>query len=124
MKVNVELKRIDVLENEESIVASGKAILENDTLKYKESQEDAIHIVKFTDECITLERKSDVSSYTTLYFNKKGETIVKSLYGDMKMVSKLHTCKKSAKKWEIEYSLYLREEEISRQKLIWTMKCE
>ena len=38
MKVRIQLKQINLLENEEKIIADGNAILENNHLKYKEKE--------------------------------------------------------------------------------------
>lgn len=122
MKVIVQLQRIDLLENDSKIIAKGNAILENNTLKYKELEEDAIHIVKFDKECIILERKCEVASCTTLYPLKQGKTIVQSIYGDMEMDTKTHSYSKDEQIWSVEYSIYTNGEEISRQKLIWTIQ--
>ena len=53
MKVRIQLKQINLLENEEKIIADGNAILENNHLKYKEKDENALHFVTFEEDELT-----------------------------------------------------------------------
>ena len=62
MKVRIQLKQINLLENEEKIIADGNAILENNHLKYKEKDENALHFVTFEEDEVTLERKCKIWS--------------------------------------------------------------
>ena len=122
MRVRIQLKQINLLEHEEKIIADGNAILENNHLKYKEKDENALHFVTFEDDVITLERKCDISSITVLKNGKYGHSTVKSPYGDMEMKTKTHKVLKSESLWAVEYSVLSENEEILRQRLEWSIQ--
>ncbi len=122
MKVRIQLKQINLLENEEKIIADGNAILENNHLKYKEKDENALHFVTFEEDEVTLERKCDISSTTVLKNGKFGHSTIKSPYGDMEMKTKTHKVVKSESLWAVEYSVICKNEEILRQRLEWNIQ--
>ena len=122
MKVRIQLKQINLLENEEKIIADGNAILENNHLKYKEKDENALHFVTFEEDEVTLERKCDISSITVLKNVKFGYSTIKSPYGDMEMKTKTHKVVKSESLWAVEYSVICENEEILRQRLEWNIQ--
>ena len=120
MKVRIQLKQINLLENEKKIIADGNAILENNHLKYKEKDENALHFVTFEEDVVTLERKCDISSITVLKNGKFGHSTIKSPYGDMEMKTK--KVLKSESLWAVEYSVISENEEVLRQRLEWSIQ--
>ena len=99
-----------------------KQILENNHLKYKEKDENALHFVTFEEDEVTLERKCDISSTTVLKNGKFGHSTIKSPYGDMEMKTKTHKVVKNESLWAVEYSVICENEEILRQRLEWNIQ--
>lgn len=119
MKVQVKLIQYDLSSREEKLIADGNAIKDRNTLKYKESQEDALHFVTFDEDSVILERKCEISSRTVLMRNGYGKAVVSSPYGDMEMETKTFLIEQNDDEWIVEYGIFSENNEIFRQRLVW-----
>lgn len=119
MKVYFTFIQHDLLANETKIVAEGIGLLNGDFLIYQEEETKAKHRITFNSEGVVLERKSEVSSRTTLPSNKEGECVVDSPYGKMQFVARLHSSKKIDSHWKVHYSIYSEKEKITEMELEW-----
>lgn len=122
MRVKVTLMQYNLTDHEEKMIADGSAILEKNTLKYKELEEDALHFVKFEDDTVTLERRCEISSVTVLNKDAPGKAIVKSPFGDMDLQTKTTRIEKKYDEWIVEYGIFSENNEIFQQRLVWKIK--
>lgn len=122
MRVNVVVTQFDFEGHAETIIAEGAAILENNTLKYKEDKENAFHFVKFEEDSVCLERRCEISSETLLYKDAWGTSVVKSPYGDMHLKTKATFISKKKDEWIAEYKLFSENNEIFHTRLVWKIQ--
>ena len=118
MRVKVILEATDLNTGEKKVLADGPAILNGDELLYTEKDTNARHKITFSDEVI-IERKAEISSRTVIREGKRGESVVSSEFGDMKMLTegKMKTHSKTA--WLVEYLVISENETVLRQRLEW-----
>lgn len=119
MKVNVRLRQIDRLGNEEKILADTGGLQNGNRILYPESK-GVTHTVTFTEDEIILERKADVISRTVL--SKKGgrgTSIVDSEYGRLEFETKLNRYETDEAFRLVEYQVLSQGETVLDQILIW-----
>lgn len=118
MKVFVTLKAFDLIKGNEKILAEGPAILNDNTLLYKEPETNAKHKITFQDDII-IERKADVHSITRLEKNGQGSAIVESPYGVMTLEAECISLSKQNYCWLAEYRILSGNDVILHQRLEW-----
>ena len=119
MRVDIQLRREDVLTGEEEIIFEGPAILNHDRLVYFEERGGAKQTVTFEEGKIVLERVAEISSRTVLRTEGTGSSRVDSPYGIMSLDTVLRSFDKDEDRWMVEYQVLSGNEPVTDQRLIW-----
>ncbi len=121
MIVNVEVKRFDLLEHKNEVLAKGKGILKGDFLSYFEESEERRfkHEVMFQKDHCVLKRFGDVVSILELHKNGESVAKVDSEYGLMQLRAKVVSLVKCEDRWLVHYRIYDGERIVVEQRLEW-----
>ncbi len=124
MEIRVKAYSKDFINNEKMLIKDGVAYLFDDNhLSYLEGLEDigVRHEIILNDDEVILKRSGDFQSVTSLKLNEYRESVVKSIYGDLRFDSFLKKCEKSDDKWCIEYMLFNGEDLITHVEIVWEL---
>ena len=124
MKVRVKAYSKDFINNEKMIIKDGIAYLFNDNhLSYLEDLGDigVRHEIVLNNDEVMLKRSGNFQSVTSLKLNEYRESIVKSMYGELRFDSFLKKIEKSDDKWCIEYMLFNDKDLITHVEIVWEL---
>ncbi len=123
MKIWVQLIRKDLLEKTEEILADCNAIYKDQTLIYKEKDDDkSLHEIHWKEDEILILRKSEFK--TEVHLNKIGKGIAKvhSQFGVMELETNLIQYDQNDDRWMIEYQIISQDDVVTHQQFIWILK--
>ncbi len=122
MKIFLKMTRYELPDGEGETVFEGQALLNGGRLLYAEKDKKAKQTVLRLEDQIVLQRVSDVSSLTRLYFDGTGQTTVSSPFGDMLFHAELLASEFSEKEWSVTYRLFTEQGTVTEQKIVWELK--
>lgn len=119
MLVHVVLEQEDLAGGGHTVLADTNAILKENSLIYTEGNTNFKHTVTFTEEIVTIKRKSEIQTTTILRNDGTGKSVIDSEYGSMEVGLKVHTLEKSESEWKVEYEILDGEGSVGHLRFTW-----
>ncbi len=124
MEIRVKAYSYDFINDEELLIKDGVAYLFNDNhLSYAEDldDDDVRHEIKWDEDGVSLVRTGVSSSSTYLKLNEYKDSVVNSIYGELKFDSYLRDFVKSDDLWMVEYMLFNSGDLITHVRVTWEL---
>ncbi len=118
MKVLVRLVQFDLLENTKAVIADTRGLLKDNRLSYFEEGGQR-HDIHFGEDEVVLKRNGEFSSETVLKSTGRGESLIASPYGTMRLETRLIEKEKALDHWMVEYEIVGSGSPVSHIRLVW-----